>query len=368
MARPSLVGDDPGHHGVRPDLGPVGQGVGDVGDQRRGLGVDLAALEAEPPIDAVGPVTEAAVGDRHRTDAGLDTERMGPADEDLPIAAQGLGRIRVTMRIAPGPRLTGDRELFLDRLVVGLEVLVADGPVGPYPITGGGLEVRGVKARCVAGVVDHRSPDAASRVVGAERNRVGPADDPRLGPIEAMRTPLVADPVGIGIPERAGIETHDGDPGAGQALDEGGSPGPAADDDHVDFVVFVVVTHVAPQAMIGALVPGRQQPGRLVARSYVGVTEATHLWPTPNIRFGCSSVREARLMGPLGGFSPLGPRHRIRGILFRAFPLLSAVDVPCSCSPADRRDRRNPSRSMPTGGSRTPCRRSGSTGSRGGRH
>ena len=172
MARPSLVDDDPGHHAVGSDLGAVGQGVGDVGDQRRGLGVDLAALEAEPPVDAVRAVAEAPVGDGHRTDAGLDAERMGAAHEDLPVAAQGLGRIGIAVRVAPRPGLAGHGELLFDGLVVRLEVLVADGPVRADPVAAGGFEVGGVKAGRVAGVVDHRPADAPPRVVGAERNGI----------------------------------------------------------------------------------------------------------------------------------------------------------------------------------------------------
>ena len=47
---------------VSPDLGPVGQGVGDMGDEWRRLGVDLAPLDAKSPVDAVGAIAEAAVG------------------------------------------------------------------------------------------------------------------------------------------------------------------------------------------------------------------------------------------------------------------------------------------------------------------
>ena len=45
---------------------PWCQGVRDVGDQGGGLGVDLAALQAEAAVDAVRPVAEAAVGDGDR--------------------------------------------------------------------------------------------------------------------------------------------------------------------------------------------------------------------------------------------------------------------------------------------------------------
>ena len=232
-----VVGDDPGHHGMRPDLGPVRQGVGNVGDQRGSLGVHLAALEAESPVDAMGSMAEAAVGDGHRTDTGLDAEGVGPADEHLPVASQRLGRIRVPMRIAPRPRLTRDRELFLDGLVVGLEILVANGPVGADPVTSWrSRSRRGENAACSRRSGSSIRPTPRPELLEPSGTGSRPADDPWLGPIEVMRTPLVADPVGIGIPKRAGVESDDRDTGAGQPLDEGGAPGATADDDDVDLV------------------------------------------------------------------------------------------------------------------------------------
>jgi hypothetical protein len=56
----ALVDLDAGGHAVGADLGAVRERVGDVGDQRRRLGVDLAALQAEPAVDAVRPVAEPA--------------------------------------------------------------------------------------------------------------------------------------------------------------------------------------------------------------------------------------------------------------------------------------------------------------------
>jgi len=41
---------------VGADFGAVRQGIGNVGDQRAGFGVDFAALDAEPAVDAVGSV------------------------------------------------------------------------------------------------------------------------------------------------------------------------------------------------------------------------------------------------------------------------------------------------------------------------
>ena len=113
---PVAVDDHLRDHAVGPDLRPMGEGVGDVGDKGRRLGVDLAALQAESPIDAVVPVPEPAVGDGHRTDPGFDAGRGRPPKEDFAVAADGLGVIRVAVGVAPRPGLPGYREFLLERL------------------------------------------------------------------------------------------------------------------------------------------------------------------------------------------------------------------------------------------------------------
>ncbi len=71
-ARPVRAGLDARDHAVGADLDAVLERVGDVRDQRRGLGVDLAALQAEAAVDAVRSVAERPVGDRDRPDAHFD--------------------------------------------------------------------------------------------------------------------------------------------------------------------------------------------------------------------------------------------------------------------------------------------------------
>ncbi len=77
---------------VGPDLGAMSQRVGYVGDQRAGLGVHLAALDAETSVDAMRPVAEAAVGYRDRPDAHVDAHGLGPprkAVRPLPLTGWG---------------------------------------------------------------------------------------------------------------------------------------------------------------------------------------------------------------------------------------------------------------------------------------
>ena len=103
---------------VRADLRAVREGVGDVGDQRAGLGVDLAALQAEPAVDAVRAVPEPAVGDRDRPDPGRDAGGGRAAEEDLPVAGHRVRVVRVAVRVTPGPVLPGDGQFGLELLVV----------------------------------------------------------------------------------------------------------------------------------------------------------------------------------------------------------------------------------------------------------
>ncbi len=183
------------------------------------------------------------------------------------------------MGVPPRPGLARDRQFLFDGLVVGLQVLVGDRPIGPDVVERGGVEVGGVEAGGVAGVVDHRSAHSPSGVVGSERDRVRSADDARVGPVEVVRPVFVAHPVTVGIPERPGIEADDLGAGPGQPLDQGGASCAAADHDDVHLVVRVVVPHVGAQLVVGPFVSVGQQPCRRVAVAYLGVAEAAHVEP-----------------------------------------------------------------------------------------
>ena len=253
--------------------------VGDVGDQRAGLGVDLAALQAEAPVDAVRPVAEPPVGDGHGPDAGLDARRRGPAQEDVAVAADRMGVLGVVVRIAPRPGLAGDGELLLDPLVVRAEIGVGDRPVGADAVHALRVEVRRVKSGGVPGVVDHRPAHATAGVVAAQRYRVGAADLPGLGPVEGVRAPLVADPVAIRVPEGAGVQADDLPAGTGQPLRDHRAAGAGADHDEVDLLVVVEAAHVGAQPVVGAVAVIGQQPRRLVAAANLSVVGAPHASP-----------------------------------------------------------------------------------------
>ena len=188
-----------------------------------------------------------------------------------------------------------------------------------------------MKPRRVPGVVDHRAAHAAARVVRAERHRVGAGDDPGLGPVQVVRPGLVADPVGVRVPERPGVQGGHPPAGPGQPLRQHRAARPAAHDDQVDLVARRR-TAACPGAAGGWSGCRRWASARRI-RSARGPGSFVLL------------DRVARLAGrPAPRTAPAGPR-------------------PCSCTRAGRRARGSPSRSRPTGGRRTRCRRSGSTGS-----
>ena len=87
----AFVDPDAADHGVGADLGAVRERVGDVRDERAGFGVDLAALQAEPAVDAVRTVAEPAVGDGDRPDPASIPSCSARRWEDLPVPPTGCG-------------------------------------------------------------------------------------------------------------------------------------------------------------------------------------------------------------------------------------------------------------------------------------
>ena len=238
-----LVDLDVADHAAVAHLDAVRERVGKVGDERAGLRADLAALQAEAAVDAVRTVAERAVDDRHRADPHLDPRLLGAAQGALGHPAQGMRRVRVAVRVAPRPVLAGDRQLLLEALVVRLEVAVGDRPVDADAVARIRLEVRGMEARRVAGVVDHRPADAVAAVVLAELDGVLSADHALLGPVEVVRSRLIGDPVAVGVPERPGLEDGDPPAAAGEALGEDTAAGARADHDEVDLVLVAEPAH-----------------------------------------------------------------------------------------------------------------------------
>lgn len=125
----AVVCRDPRDHAVGADLGAVLDRIGDVGDQRRGLRVHLAGLQAEPAVDAVRSVAEAAVGDPDRADADLDPELASTLPRKLRAAGDRMRAVRIAVWISPRLVLAGDGQLELEPLVVALQLRIGDRPV-----------------------------------------------------------------------------------------------------------------------------------------------------------------------------------------------------------------------------------------------
>ena len=172
--------------------------------------------------------------------------------------------VRIPVRVAPGPVLAGDRQLLLDAFERGLQVPVGDRPVGADAVARAHLEVRRMKAWRVAREVHHRPADAMAGVVLAHLDRIVPADDPLLVPVEGVRAVLVAHPVLVGIPERAFLEHDDAPARAGESLREHAAAGAAADDQEVDLVAVPVAPH--PVAIGDAPAMHVEQERRVVVR------------------------------------------------------------------------------------------------------
>ena len=153
-----LVELDPRRHAVSADLGAVRDRVRDVGDERRGLGVHLAALQAEPAVDAVRTVAERTVRDPDRSDPDLDPELPRARPGALRATRDRVRAMRVAVRIAPRPVLAGDRQLELEALVMALEIAVGDRPVGADAVSG-----RGSRSRTGESVGSSRRSGPSSR-------------------------------------------------------------------------------------------------------------------------------------------------------------------------------------------------------------
>ncbi len=189
-------------------------------------------------------IPEPTIGYRDRADPRLDTGRERAAQEHRAIATDRVGVVRIRMGVTPWPGLAGNRQFLFDRFIERLEVAVADWPVGTDAVDGIRGEVGRVQPRCVTGVVDHRPAHSAAGVVRPQRDRVLATDLARLGPVQRMCPTLVGHPVGVGIPERPGIQADDPPACPGEPLREHTAAGARTDHDQIHLVAIGVAAHV----------------------------------------------------------------------------------------------------------------------------
>ena len=100
-----------------------------------------------------------------------------------------------------------------------------------------------MQARGERGPVHRPAAHALAAVVGPEGERIAPAGDPRILPVQPVRAGLVADPVALRLPKRARFQSDDAEAGAGQALQQHAARRTDADDEVVDAFGLVVTTH-----------------------------------------------------------------------------------------------------------------------------
>src|SRR3954447_1515908 len=120
---------DAGSHRMRAHLSSVPDGLRNVSDERTGFRADLTALNAEPAIDAVRPVSMRSRKDCDGTTRTYaNSELRAPLDEHIADSAQRMRPIRIPVRVAPWEvRRAGDGDLTFQQFVIRLEFFVGDG-------------------------------------------------------------------------------------------------------------------------------------------------------------------------------------------------------------------------------------------------
>jgi hypothetical protein len=260
---PRLVRLDPVHGGARAQLAVAGrEGRRDHRDRRRGLGVRFAAVAiAEAAVDAGRPAVVGLRQDRVGLRVRGEPELLRRPLEQHAGRLHGHGRARIVPRSRriPGPREPGQADLPVDAGVVGLELLVGDGPVGEVgagdrPEDAGLLEVDGAQTPEIAGEVHAAAADVvrvAEPAAGDELRLLVLAAPERLrmalpgSPHETLvlvDVPFVVAEVPV-LQVGALLEHDHREAGAGQlpGHDAAGCPGP--DDHEVHFLARGVVPH-----------------------------------------------------------------------------------------------------------------------------
>ena len=122
-------------------------------------------------------------------------------------------------------------------------------PVDADAVLGVDAEIRRMKARREGRPMHRAAADAFAAVVFAEGQRMLAAGDPQIGPVQFVRALFVADPVTLGIPERASLETDHPEARPRQALQQYAAGRADADDAVVHFIRVSETLHLAADAL-----------------------------------------------------------------------------------------------------------------------
>ncbi|GJD59540.1 hypothetical protein IFDJLNFL_5469 [Methylobacterium dankookense] len=279
----------PVHHALRPDLGAVAHGVGQVGHVHAGLGAGAAALVAIAASDAGRAgrtvlLLEIPRDHRRGRVGGADPEPGAGGRHDLGravarhrgqgVAAAGIPRI---------VRRARDADEALHALVEGQQVVEGQRPVATLAGLGAEREVAPAGARHEGAPVQGRAADPRAAVVGAERFGGRAAAEALLRPVDLVGERLV-EGEGGGREIRPGLQRHDREARRGEPGEDGRAARARADHHRVhDRVLGVgplpVESHRTGSRAFGSQGSGgpeaRAKPGRPLASPSASVS------PTP---------------------------------------------------------------------------------------
>ena len=179
-------------------------------------------------------------------------ELRTPLDQHQPGRPCLQRPVGIPVRLAPGvaarPR---DRVLALHLLVIRLELLVVDRPVGRHPVERPDPEVRRVEARAERRVVYGAPAHASPRVVRAQLQRLAPARDPQVVPVQSRRARLVRNHVRLRVVPVPRLERHHREPVPGQPLRQHAAARARPDDAEIHRLRRRILAHLRVQHPVG---------------------------------------------------------------------------------------------------------------------
>ena len=260
------------HHGHVADLRPGRHRAGGPDHQRALLGVGGAAVVAVAAIDARRALAPGRRDGGERGGAPFDPHLVRRATKDFPRRVHLVRAVRIgAPRRPPGIlHRAGDAQGALGLVVVGGDLLVGDRPVEAVAELALGLEPLRPEAQRHHGEVHGGAAHPLSAVVARQRDRIAPAGDPRVGPVEHLLRHLVGREILQRPPVGARVEADDGEALLRQPRRQRRAAGARAHDGEVDLLAVGVAAHGRPAfghedvrrpAVLGAWRRGRVRTG-----------------------------------------------------------------------------------------------------------
>ena len=227
------------------DLRAVLKRIGNVRYQRALFGADLAALNAETPIDTVRSVSVRARKDCYRTaDAYSDAQLRAALDQNVSASAHGMRPIWIAVWITPWKvGRSGHRNFLFEQFVVRLYFLIGDWPVNADAIFRMNSEIGRMQTRSETGPMDRAAPNPTPAIVCTESEGILAARYAELIPIEIVGPSFIAHPVSFGIPKWACFEADDAETSPSKPLQQHPTRRSDADNAVVDLFGVRVAMH-----------------------------------------------------------------------------------------------------------------------------